>query len=287
MLMTEPISTRKGIIAMLLSVLFFSTNCLIIRWVGLFDAVDGWLSSFTRGLAGTVFVFAVYSRGRGLKLSHLKRPLLIVRGILGVIAITLLYFSIIHLGAARALVINLTYPLFAAVIALLTIKEKTSPRRISLLLLAIAGLALFFWESLLGATFGRYELLGLLGAVVAGAAVVSIRQLAKTETAPTIYSGQCFITLLVTLPLAAPTFGQTSSTAWILLLIGGVIVAYGQILITKGFYHLDIARGSAIQMLIPLLTSAGAFFLFAEKFTLLEIIGATVTLFATWRISTK
>ncbi len=283
--MTEPISTRKGILMMLLSVVLFSANILIIRWVGLFANMDGWMTSFTRGLAGTLFVLVMYSGGRGLQLSHLLRPLLILRGVLGVITISLLYFTVIHLGAARAMVINLTYPLFGSLIAVLVLKERLRPATLGLLALAMIGLGLFFSKSLLGATFGIYDLLGLLGAVLAGAVVVLIRKLTRTETAATIYSGQCLITLIATLPLAAPKFAETSALAWILMMFGGAIVAYGQILITKGFYHLDVARGSAIQMLIPLLTGAGAFLFFEERFAPIEIVGAVLTLFATWRIS--
>lgn len=283
--MNEPVSIRKGVILMLLSVVLFSVNCLLIRWVGLFASVDGWMSSFTRGLAGTIFVVAVYSRGRGLHLSHLRKPMLILRGLLGVTTITMLYFTLIHLGAGRAMVINLTYPLFGAIIAVIVLKEKPHPTTLGLLVLALVGLALFFSESLKNATFGGYDLLGLAGAVLAGATVVVIRKLTQTETAPTIYSGQCLITLLVTVPLAAPSFGTTPPFIWLLLMLGGGIVAYGQILITKGFYHLDVAQGSGIQMLIPVLTGVGGFFLFAEKFSAIEIVGAVLTLFATWRIT--
>lgn len=270
---------------MLFSVVLFSANVLIIRWLGLIASVDGWMSSFTRGLAGTIFVLVMYSGGRGLHLSHLVKPMLLLRGVLGVVTISLLYFTVIELGAARALVINLTYPLFGSLIAAFVLKEKLRPRTMALLVIAMVGLGLFFSESFVGSTFGLYDLLGLLGAVLAGATVVVIRKLTRTETAATIYSGQCLITLLVTVPLAAPSFGDTSAFAWVLLMFGGTIVAYGQILITKGFYHLDVAQGSAIQMLIPLLTSAGAFFFFQERFSPIELVGAVLTLFATWRIS--
>ncbi|MBK1833724.1 DMT family transporter [Roseibacillus ishigakijimensis] len=283
--MTEAVSTRKGIFLMLMSVIFFSANCLIIRWVGLYAAVDGWLSSFTRGLAGTLFVLAVYSRGRGLQLAHLVRPMLILRGVLGVVTITMLYFTIHHLGAGRALVINLTYPLFAALLAAVALREFPRPTTLGLLVVALGGLLLFFWESLRGATFGFYDFIGLLGAALAGATVVVIRKLTATETAPTIYSGQCLVTLVATFPLAAPGFGDASALAWGFLMAGGVMVAYGQILITRGFYHLNVAQGSAIQMLIPLLTGGGAFFLFGERLSTTELAGAVVTLFATWRIS--
>lgn len=283
--MTEPVSTRKGIILMLLSVCFFATNCLIIRGVGIFAQVDGWMASFTRGLAGTIFVIAVYSRGGSLKITNLRKPLLIVRGLLGVTAITLLYFTIIHLGVARSLVINLTYPLFGTLIAAIFLRERVRPLGMALFCLAIIGLGLFFSSSFSNSSFSRYDLLALLGAVLAGAIVVSIRKLTSTESAPTIYAAQCVASLVLTLPPAIPSFPTTSSSAWVLLLLGGTVVAYGQILMTRGFHHLSVAQGSALQMLIPILAGFGGFFLFEESLTPVEMAGAAITLFATWRIS--
>lgn len=283
--MTEPVSTRKGVLLMLMSVCYFSANILIIRGLGLFANVDGWMSSFTRGLAGTLFVLALYSKGRGLELSHLRKPLVILRGVLGVTGITLLYFTILHLGAGRALVLNLTYPLFGAVFAAIWLREPVKPLAFGLLAVALLGLIVFFLDSFQEARLGIYDLLGLAGAAVAGATVVVIRILTRSETAPTIYSSQCVMTLLVAGPLSATAIVSTSPSVWALLMLAGVIVAYGQILITRGFYHLSIAQGSGIQMLIPVVTSAGGFVLFHETLTSLEIVGAAITLVATWRIS--
>lgn len=283
--MTEAVSTRKGVLLMLMSVAYFSANILIIRGLGLYAEVDGWMSSFTRGLAGTIFVLALYSRGRGLELSHLRKPLVIVRGLLGVTGITLLYFTILHLGAGRALVLNLTYPLFGAVFAAIWLREPVRPLTIALLAIALLGLVIFFLDSFQESRLGWYDLLGLAGAAVAGATVVVIRCLTRTESAPTIYSSQCVMTLLIAGPLSLNAITSTSPPVWALLILAGFIVAYGQILITRGFYHLSIAQGSGIQMLIPVVTSAGGFLFFQETLTSLEIVGAAITLFATWRIS--
>ncbi|MEM9079171.1 MAG: DMT family transporter [Verrucomicrobiota bacterium] len=283
--MTEPVSQKKVILQMLLSVVLFSANVLIIRGLSLSENIDGWMTSFTRGLAGAIFILALYTRGRGLHLRNLHKPGLILRGILGVITITILYFTILHLGASRAVFINLTYPLWGTLIASFWLREKVSINSVFLLLLAATGLALFFSNNLAHASFNTWDLIAILGAVLAGTTVVLLRYLTRTESAATIYSAQCFITLLTTAPLAFPAFNTTSALAWTLLLIGGVLVAYAQILLTKGFYHLDVARGSALQMLLPIFTAAGAFILFDESFTPLELFGATLTLFATWRIS--
>ncbi|MDP0491086.1 MAG: DMT family transporter [Verrucomicrobiota bacterium JB023] len=283
--MTEPVSQRKGLVLMVFSVLLFSANVLIIRGAGLNANVDGWMASFTRGVFGFVFVIALYARGRGLELSHLHKPRLIQRGLLGVTGITILYFTIIHLGAGRALVLNLTYPIFSTLIAALVLRETVRPRTIAFMVLSLLGLILFFSNSFASATLSPYDLLGILGAIVAGATVVSIRDLTRTESAATIYSAQCVASIILTAPLAWPSFSGTSPMTWGILAAGAFIVAGGQLLMTRGFHHLPVARGSAMQMLIPPVTALGGWVLFRESFSLSEIIGATITLFATWRIS--
>jgi len=54
---------------------------------------------------------------------------------------------------------------------------------------------------------------------------------------------------------------------------------------TNAYRTLPVSQGSSIQMLLPLVTAAGAFFFFGERFTALELAGAALTLFATWRVA--
>lgn len=100
----------KGIIQMLCSVVLFTVNTLLIRWLALsFSAVDGWQTTLFRGIAGIILVLLLFTGGRGLRLKHLwSRSPVIARGVLGAASIYLFYFSIIHLGAGRAVVLNLT-----------------------------------------------------------------------------------------------------------------------------------------------------------------------------------
>ena len=53
---------------------------------------------------------------------------------------------------------------------------------------------------------------------------------------------------------------------------------------THAYRDLDVTRGSAIQMLLPILTGLGGVMLFGESFTPLELAGAALTLVATWQV---
>ena len=53
------------------------------------------------------------------------------------------YITIVKLGASRAIVINLTYPMFATVIAAFWLKEKVRMATRWWLVVALAGLVIF------------------------------------------------------------------------------------------------------------------------------------------------
>ncbi|PAW75474.1 MAG: hypothetical protein B9S38_01485 [Verrucomicrobiia bacterium Tous-C4TDCM] len=74
-----------------------------------------------------------------------------------------------------------------------------------------------------------------------------------------------------------------------LVILRGVIGAFSTaafyLSVTNAYRTLPVSRGSSIQMLLPLVTAAGAWFLFDERFTAPEFAGAALTLLATWRVA--
>ncbi|MFK7909664.1 MAG: EamA family transporter, partial [Akkermansiaceae bacterium] len=134
-----------GVSQMLVSVILFTVNTLMVRWLALrFPEIDGWMVTLFRGLAGILLVWMLFTRGRGLQAGHLiNRTLVIARGLLGAVGIYLYYLSIIHLGAGRAVIINLTYPIFASIIAAIILKEALSKRKLGWIIAGFGGLVVF------------------------------------------------------------------------------------------------------------------------------------------------
>jgi len=277
---------QRSLLLMLLSLLFFAANALLIRGLSLrISGVDGWMALFFRGGTGMVLVLVLYGRGRGLEL----RPLLanrrvLARGVCGAASILLFYIAIIHLGAGRALVLNLTYPLFGAALAALWLEEALTLRAISWMLAGFGGLLVFFAEGALRRELGIYDLVGVLSAVGAGVAVVLIRGLSKNHHPSTIYASQCVYSLLLAIPVTASAVGKLPAIAWLALTGAGTLVAFGQLALTAGFRHLSVAEGASIQMLLPFLTTVGGYAFFGERFLPWEVAGALLTLFATWQV---
>ncbi len=278
-----PALERRGILLTLFSIVLFAANVLVLRALTLWSpTADAYVASVFRGWVGLVVV-GIGFRRRGFEPRHLlSRPMVLLRGAVGAAGVFLFYLTIDHLGAGRAVIINLSYPIFGAVIAAIWLKERVEPRQLGWMALALAGLGVFFLGELRHGGFSRYEFLGLLGAVVAGVAVVLIRLLRHTEHSSTIYASQCVWSGLAALPFCHGSLPQLSGVTVAGLLVASLLVAAAQLALTQSFRYLSVARGSSFQMLLPVLTALGGVVCFNERFESVELAGAAVTLVATW-----
>jgi drug/metabolite transporter (DMT)-like permease len=276
---------RRSVLLMLGSVVLFAANTLLIRAISLHvPAADGWLATFFRGVIGLIVVYAFFGRGRGFAPARLfATRLILARGIIGALSIVAFYITIVKLGAARAVILNLTYPIFATVIAAWWLKEKVSRAAIFWMAAGFAGLVIFLSDDGKLLRPSPYDLLALAGAVGAGWVVVIIRRLRHEEHPATIYAAQAFFSLLVAAPVAVkvPALPQL---AWWGLIAGAVIVTIAQLIMTRAYQFMSVSRGSALQMLLPLVTAGGGYLWFGETLDPLEIAGGALTLLATWRV---
>lgn len=276
---------RRSVMLMLGSVVLFAANTLLIRAVALHTpAAGGWVATIFRGAVGLLVVFALHGRGRGLDPQRLFRGKLItIRGIVGALSIVAFYVTIEKLGAARAVILNLTYPIFATVIAAVWLKEKISRAAMAWMLVGFCGLVIFLSDKGQLLHPSAYDLLALAGASGAGWVVVIIRRLRHDEHPATIYASQAFYSLVIASP-AVMKIPALPASAWIGLCAGAVIVTIAQLTMTRAYQFMSVSRGSSLQMLLPLFTSLGGFLIFGESFHPVEIAGALLTLLATWRV---
>ena len=276
----------RGLLLMLLSVMLFAANTLLLRAISLhLPAADGWMAALYRGTFGRLMVAALYGFGRGLSLKALVGSRLVaLRGVVGALSIAAFYLTIPTLGASRAVVLNLTYPIFATLIAGWWLKERISREAMLWMVVGFAGLMLFAGGDA-ARSFSGWDVLALAGAVGAGIVVVLIRKLRATEHAGTIYASQCFYSIVLALPLRGTEVAKLPGTGHAALIAAAVIVGISQLVMTNAYRTMPVSRGSSIQMLLPLVTAAGAYTIFGERFTATEVAGAFLTLLATWRVA--
>lgn len=275
----------RSVMLMLASVVLFSVNTLVVRAVSLHTpAADGWVAALFRGIVGLALVFILHGWGRGLQMDRLFASRLVaLRGVIGGLAIIVFYITIVKLGAARAVILNLTYPVFGSIIAAVWLKEKLSRAAVFWMIVGLGGLAVFLSDDGKLLHPSKYDLLAIAGAAAAGWVVVIIRRLRHEEHPATIYASQALYSLVIASP-AAVKIPHFPASAWIGLAFAAIVVTYGQLVMTRAYQTMSVARGSSIQMLLPIMTGIGGFFWFGESFHTMEILGGVLTLLATWRV---
>lgn len=275
----------RGLVLAITSVICFATTSTLLSYLNSNYGVDGWVASAYRAVVGLMVVTLLQSKAGKLQIAHIiKNRLLLARGLIGGATIPLYYICIIELGPGRAGMIGGSYPLFATVFSLFLLREDIKQNYFAYITLALIGLALVFADS--GIHNGKlfYDALAIIGAIAAGFCVVMIRHLRHSETTSTIFASQCVFTLIITAVVAKDRLILCDMQALGLVFLAAIIVVSGQLTLTESFRHIDVAKGSTLQMLTPAVTVLLSAFLIGERFSALEIIGGAVILFASYRI---
>ena len=276
--MNPPLPTanaRHGVVLMLASAFSFIANALIIRELGDRFAVDSWLLSTVRFVVGLAVILLFFRSGGRFRFRHLYRnPQLIVRGVIGGIGVYLYYLTIVRLGAGRATFISNTYVVMGALLAVGFLHEPLTPALIVGSVVSLAGLALLTGVAAGLPQVGVYDFLAVLGALASAVVVVTIRQLHRTEHTATIFGAQCLYGLVFCLVPTAARFSAPAPAAWSLLVVSGLCAGVGQLTMTRAYRELPVARGSLLQMLVPLGIAAGGALFFGERFQPHELLGA-------------
>lgn len=281
-------SERRGILLMLASVLLFAGTALLLSYINKTYTVNGWVASAYRALFGLIVVFVMQGSTGKLALHRIfTRPLLFARGFIGGCTIPLYYITIMELGPGRAGMITGSYPLFAAIFAMLFLGEVVARRYFIYITIALFGLVAVFSENGLEGSKPLYDLVALLGAAAGGICVVLIRHLRHTETTSNIFAAQCLFTLILGVSIGRTQLWIQDSQVLALVILASLTVIGGQLCITEAFRRISVAKGSTLQMLTPVTTVIGSAYLLGESFGLMEIAGGAAIIFASYKIVTS
>ncbi len=129
-----------------------------------------------------------------------------------------------------------------------------------------------------------YDVIAISGAIAAGICVILIRHLRHTETTSNIFAAQCVFTFAIGLAGTGHSVFIADLMALFWVIITAITVVAAQLCLTEAFRYMNVAKGSSLQMLTPIVTAAGSVFFFGEPFTLLEVAGGAAIIFASYKI---
>jgi drug/metabolite transporter (DMT)-like permease len=206
--------------------------------------------------------------------------LLLYRGVFGGVAVLLYFLALEHVPMGTATLLNYSSPIFSVLFAALFLGERVRALVLAPAALALAGVALVTGidGGDLVARIGRWEVAGMVSAVLSGAAVAAIRAARKTEGSWAIYGSFTVCGLAAAAPFAIAGWRAPSAREWFLLAAIGATSIVAQLSMTYAYrWVTNVQSGAFSQVTVLLSYALGALFL-AEPFGPLQLAGAALTL---------
>jgi drug/metabolite transporter (DMT)-like permease len=256
----------KGASLIALACLFF---CITGSLVKCGSYIGAYRLAFFRFTIGLGLIVAAAMSGQ-VKLVFISKKLLFLRGLAGGIAVFIAVLSITKLGLGKGMVLVSSYPIFASIVSAIFLKERLRLFNIGAILTAIVGIYFIAYEKQQGFSllvFGKYELLAVLGAIIAGIAITLIRKLHDTDDSLAIYFAQCAVGMWLFIVPAFSSGGAVGLEGIFILLGIGSSVTVGQLLMTEGFKYTPVKTGSLLLMLDPVLCYIAGVVIFSEALT--------------------
>jgi drug/metabolite transporter (DMT)-like permease len=125
---------------------------------------------------------------------------------------------------------------------------------------------------------GPWVLLGILSAVLSGAAVATIREVRRTDGAWEIFGAFCIVGALVTGPPALGVWVRPDAHDWLLLILIGLLALGGQILMTWSLRYVKAGIAGIIMQLTPASAIVLGRVVLGERAQPMAWIGAAITL---------
>ncbi|MAN89185.1 MAG: EamA family transporter [Algoriphagus sp.] len=241
---------------------------------------------FFRSAFALVPVFLILGM-RGQLLDGFKTTRLgshILRGILGTGGMILIFFGLTRLPLPEATTINYATPLFIVIFSAVFLREKIRLFRWSAVVVGLVGVIIIMWPRLTflssdAATLGP-QAIGALAAfsacMVSAAAMLTVRNLVKTERSATIVIYFSLVSTVI--GLASMPFGwlPLSLEEALILMGAGVCGGVGQILLTESYRHAELTTVAPFEYSSMILSIAIGFLVFHEVPTIEMLIGGSI-----------
>ena len=276
----------------MLGELFLTLMATLIKWLSM-TGFGGSELVFYRNLFGwmTLMPLLIFKSPNHSIVHQLKTQqihLHLLRALYGLSAMYCFFYVIRHMPLAEASLLKLLIPLFLPLVAYLWLSERVSSVNIWALILALAGVMVILrpsGEGPLGA-----GLVGLMGALLAALAKVTIRRMGPSETSVcTVFYFTICATIVSAIPFAWTELNQIngeltppSATQWGLLVAMGLMGTVGQILTTTAFRISSPGRVGPFTFISLLYAAFLGWLFFEETVTLTTLVGSGLILWAGW-----
>jgi drug/metabolite transporter (DMT)-like permease len=220
---------NTAIYYMIISVIAFAVMNAVVKYLNAFDVYQ---IVFFRAIGTLAFTLPLIIKYK-IPILGTNKKLLTLRAVLGVISLTCFFQTLNYLSVGTAVSLRYTSPIFAAIFALIFLKEKVKPVQWFLFVIAFIGVLIIKGFGLDVDSIGL--LLALFSALFLGLIFVVIRKIGNTENPLVIINYFMVMAFVFGGVMSINNWIHPNITEWILLLSLGVFGYVGQLYMTKAF----------------------------------------------------
>ena len=220
-----------------------------------------------------------------------NRSLLILRGVLGTLALICIFYAIRNMPLSISTVIQYTYPIFISIFACIFISEKITRNIIIALIIGWIGILVILNPIQLSNINVEIEnisvLIAFLGSICTALAYVTVKKLSFTEDIYVIIEYFPLVSFITLLPIVLINW-VTPNWNEIVWIVGiGIFTQLGQTFLTIGLKNLPASEASTINYLQVLFGSIWGILFFNEIININFLLGASLVLLGTIISTTK
>ena len=244
---------------------------ILVKYLNIISEISAIEITFFRFLTGFIIILTIkIIFKKSIKPVSLGNVLL--RGMLNSLAVVIFFIVIALTTLSKANLYNMTFPVFVVIIAHFFIKEKMNLKAFISVLIGFTGIFFVIGPDRIG-DFALSDLLGIISGLVAGCAIVSLKNARKTDEPFTIIFFLMSIGFVMTLVFMIFDFTLPSIYELILLILIGILAVLGQYTLTVGFKYVKSSEGSIISTSRIFLVSIFSILFFNEDFSVFIMIG--------------
>lgn len=266
----------RGVLLMIVSTFLFSIQGVCVKWIG--TDLSASEIAFIRAL-GTLALITPYLIYNRIPLMGSRPGVLILRGLIGGLALDLGFYALQHLPLSTASLLRNLHPVMIPFIAAFALKEVLHSRHYAAIGLSLLGITLVYLPGITGGTWPLWPGAAAVTSSFCTAAVMClVRSLRNTENTWVIVNYFALGSMLVTAPgfVMAPV--APSLTQWGLLSVIIVVTALAQLSFTWALGHESASKLGILGSMGPVWAGAWGISLFNEYLTLPMLAGATLIL---------
>ena len=220
-----------------------------------------------------------------------NKKLLILRGLLGTIALLCIFYAIKNMPLSISTVIQYTYPIFIGIFAGIFINEKFNRNIFIALILGWLGIFIIINPYQISDSVGEINqvaiIIALIGSISTSLAYITVKKLSEKEEVFVIIKYFPLISVITLTPVVFNVWVTPQLQDFIWILGIGIFTQIGQTFLTLGLKKLKASQAASINYLQVLFGSIWGIYIFNETINANFILGSLFVLLGTIISSSK